>query len=300
VFNTTDAFALDVFVVDGWSTEVRGAGPCCDLAKQRPATGLRVSAVQAQYASRGQRSMSVAESPLSPQAGESLEEQLGQRLLRMPPPVIPARGRGHNSGPNIDPGAAAAAAAAEGGAGPGPASGWHAAMQEPPPPGFVSGSGDGGGGVGPGAWANRVPGGSPAPDDWEIDISQLHIDSKVAAGGSWPQWAWRRSAFWAGVESGERPLGQLAAKYSRTERRLACWVLGAGADDRVSSAAAPLPGPFLRARPRRPRAAHAAVPQAPSPTSTRAFTAARRWRSRSSKIWGTTWRSTTSSSRRCP
>lgn len=26
------------------------------------------------------------------------------------------------------------------------------------------------------------PGGSPAPDDWEIDISQLHIDSKVAAG----------------------------------------------------------------------------------------------------------------------
>lgn len=25
-------------------------------------------------------------------------------------------------------------------------------------------------------------GGSPAPDDWEIDISQLHIDAKVAAG----------------------------------------------------------------------------------------------------------------------
>ncbi len=26
-------------------------------------------------------------------------------------------------------------------------------------------------------------GGLAAPDDWEIDISQLHIDSKVCAGG---------------------------------------------------------------------------------------------------------------------
>ncbi|GBF88923.1 hypothetical protein Rsub_01422 [Raphidocelis subcapitata] len=135
VFNTTDGFALDVFVVDGWSIE----------------------------------------------AGESLEEQLGQRLLRMPPPVVPARGRGPASGPNIDP-----AAAAAGGEGPASLSGWSSALPaEPPPPGFVSGgggSGGGGGGVGPGAWANRVPGGSSAPDDWEIDISQLHIDSKVAAG----------------------------------------------------------------------------------------------------------------------
>lgn len=34
-------------------------------------------------------------------------------------------------------------------------------------------------------WNIRSPsatGDSPAPDDWEIDISQLHIDSKVAAG----------------------------------------------------------------------------------------------------------------------
>jgi hypothetical protein len=33
------------------------------------------------------------------------------------------------------------------------------------------------------SWNARSPsnagGGSPAPDDWEIDISQLHIDSKV-------------------------------------------------------------------------------------------------------------------------
>jgi hypothetical protein len=45
VFNTTDGFALDVFVVDGWSSE----------QQQQP--------------------------------GSSLEEQLGQRLLRMPPPA---------------------------------------------------------------------------------------------------------------------------------------------------------------------------------------------------------------------
>lgn len=37
-----------------------------------------------------------------------------------------------------------------------------------------------------GSWNARSPSvtgdSSPAPDDWEIDITQLHIDSKVAAG----------------------------------------------------------------------------------------------------------------------
>jgi hypothetical protein len=31
----------------------------------------------------------------------------------------------------------------------------------------------------PGAVNNWNAAGMPAPDDWEIDISQLHIDSKV-------------------------------------------------------------------------------------------------------------------------
>ncbi|KIY96202.1 Serine/threonine-protein kinase HT1 [Monoraphidium neglectum] len=145
VFNTTDGFALDVFVVDGWSAEV----------------------------------------------GESLEELLGQRLLRMPPPVLPTRSRPTNlSGPNIDT-AAAAAAAAGGASAPASASGWAGLPPDPPPAGFnsggyVSGSGSGeGGGLGVASWNVRFPSGpsgSPAPDDWEIDINQLHIDSKVAAG----------------------------------------------------------------------------------------------------------------------
>jgi serine/threonine protein kinase len=146
VFNTTDGFALDVFVVDGWNSDI----------------------------------------------GESLEEQLGQRLLRMPPPVLPTRGRATStSGPNIDPAAGGGGQQQQQQQSPTPASGsgWSGLPPEPPPAGF-QGGGDGGGAIGPGAWVNRAPGSSSAPDDWEIDISQLHIDSKVAAGARYLFCGW--------------------------------------------------------------------------------------------------------------
>ncbi|KIZ01398.1 Serine/threonine-protein kinase CTR1 [Monoraphidium neglectum] len=134
VFNTADGFALDVFVVDGWSGEV----------------------------------------------GESLEEQLGQRLLRMPPPFVPDRQRsGHLSSSGAGSGPPSGPYGAAGGWGGG------ALPSDPPPAGFHSGgglAGPSGGGLGPAAWNVSMPGGSPAPDDWEIDINQLHIDSKVAVG----------------------------------------------------------------------------------------------------------------------
>lgn len=129
VFNSTDGFALDVFVADGWSAD----------------------------------------------ANESLEEQLGQRLLCMPPPSL----QGHRPHSHAPPGHAA---------GPQPAAAWGALPEAPlsPPAGYGDGgAGAASGGLGPSAWNVRVPGGpsgSPAPDDWEIDISQLHIDAKVAAG----------------------------------------------------------------------------------------------------------------------
>eukprot|EP00878_Enallax_costatus_P020965 GHUV01022181.1.p1 GENE.GHUV01022181.1~~GHUV01022181.1.p1 ORF type:complete len:482 (+),score=159.09 GHUV01022181.1:903-2348(+) len=119
VFNTTDGFALDVFVVDGWNSDL----------------------------------------------GESLEEQLGQRLLRMPPPPqLPPRvrpGQQHLIEQQQQPAM------------------FQLPQEIPPvladpmqPPANN--------------WNIRSPSGagdsSPAPDDWEIDISQLHIDSKVAAG----------------------------------------------------------------------------------------------------------------------
>ena len=104
---------------------------------------------------------------------ESLEESLGQRLLRMPPP-------------------AAAAAAASAAAGRAPAAAGAAGMQssalaepsdfrlpeEAPPFGSDPQAP---------SWNARQQQQqgmqrSPAPDDWEIEISQLHIDSKVAAG----------------------------------------------------------------------------------------------------------------------
>ncbi|KAF6257781.1 kinase-like domain-containing protein [Scenedesmus sp. NREL 46B-D3] len=116
VFNTTDGFALDVFVVDGWSSEL----------------------------------------------GESLEEQLGQRLLRMPPPPqLPPRVR-QGQQQMIEQQQQPA---------------MFQLPQELPP---VLGDP-----MQANSWNARLPGnagGSPAPDDWEIDISQLHIDSKVAAG----------------------------------------------------------------------------------------------------------------------
>ncbi|WIA40249.1 hypothetical protein OEZ86_013627 [Tetradesmus obliquus] len=119
VFNTTDGFALDVFVVDGWSSEL----------------------------------------------GESLEEQLGQRLLRMPPPPqLPPRVR----------------------------QGQQQVIEQQQQPAMFqlpqeipSVLGDPMQPPQGNSWNARSPsntGGSPAPDDWEIDISQLHIDSKVAAG----------------------------------------------------------------------------------------------------------------------
>eukprot|EP00775_Hariotina_reticulata_P007213 gene7213-7427_t len=119
VFNTTDGFALDVFVVDGWNSEL----------------------------------------------GESLEEQLGQRLLRMPPPPqLPPRVRQGQQ---------------------------HLLEQQQQPAVFqlpqdaLPAVGDAMQQQQQGHWYGRSPsglGGSPAPDDWEIDVSQLHIDSKVAAG----------------------------------------------------------------------------------------------------------------------
>eukprot|EP00877_Chromochloris_zofingiensis_P013896 jgi/Chrzof1/8760/Cz03g23150.t1 len=110
VFNTTDAFALDVFVVDGWNNEQS--------------------------------------------VGESLEEQLGQRLLRMPPPAqVPARMR--TGGAPMEP-----------------------AVFRLPEEATPTLTADSLQDTSPGTPA----GGSPAPDDWEIDISQLHIDAKVAAG----------------------------------------------------------------------------------------------------------------------
>ncbi|KAF8063034.1 STY17 [Scenedesmus sp. PABB004] len=120
VFNTTDGFALDVFVVDGWSSEL----------------------------------------------GESLEEQLGQRLLRMPPPPqLPPRVRqGQQQVLEQQQQPAMFQLPAEA----------PPVLGEPMPPPGAAG------------WNIRSPsgaaGGSPAPDDWEIDISQLHIDAKVAAG----------------------------------------------------------------------------------------------------------------------
>ncbi|KAI8469236.1 MAG: kinase-like domain-containing protein [Monoraphidium minutum] len=163
VFNTTDSFALDVFVVDGWGGEL----------------------------------------------GESLEEQLGQRLLRMPPPFVPDRQRSGHAGPG--PGSAAAAAAAAP-AGPG---GWAGSLpSEPPPAGFAGGGG--GPGLAPAAWnvsAPGGPGGSPAPDDWEIDINQLHIDSKVAAGS----FSNLYKGFYCGQEVAVKILKELgddAAQYS--------------------------------------------------------------------------------------
>ena len=171
------------------------------------------------------------------QVGESLEEQLGQRLLRMPPPVIPPRGRATStSGPNIDP--AAAGASPSGAAG----QPWTGLPAEPPPAGFNSSggglpaSGDGGG-VGPGAWANRLPpSSSTAPDDWEIDISQLHIDSKVAAGarrgravdggGRWPAAAAAAAAVRAGAAGAQAErhscagVSALSRRSPRLPRRL--------------------------------------------------------------------------------
>ncbi|KAI8470540.1 MAG: kinase-like domain-containing protein [Monoraphidium minutum] len=161
VFNTTDAFALDVFVVDGWGGE----------------------------------------------PGESLEEQLGQRLLRMPPPVLPQRRSLHHSGPQLDP------AAADGGGGGAGAGGWAGLPVDPPPAGFQGG---GGGGDGLVTWNVRLPGGpagSPAPDDWEIDIGQLHIDSKVAAGS----FSNLYKGFYCGQEVAVKilkDLGDDAAQYS--------------------------------------------------------------------------------------
>lgn len=119
VFNTTDAFALDVFVVDGFNSEM----------------------------------------------GESLEEQLGQRLLRMPPPPqLPPRVRQgqqqlieQQQQPSV----------------------FQLPHELPPVLGDPMQQQQ------PGGWnvcSPSAPGSSPAPDDWEIDISQLHIDSKVAAG----------------------------------------------------------------------------------------------------------------------
>lgn len=121
VFNTTDGFALDVFVVDGWNNEL----------------------------------------------GESLEEQLGQRLLRMPPPPqLPPRvrqGQQHMIEQQQQP------------------SMFQLPYELPPvltdtmqqQPGAANN------------WNVCSPstaGSLQPPDDWEIDISQLHIDSKVAAG----------------------------------------------------------------------------------------------------------------------
>jgi hypothetical protein len=114
------------------------------------------------------------------QVGESLEEQLGQRLLRMPPPFVPDRQRsGHLSSSGAGSGPPSGPYGAAGGWGGG------ALPSDPPPAGFHSGgglAGPSGGGLGPAAWNVSMPGGSPAPDDWEIDINQLHIDSKVAVG----------------------------------------------------------------------------------------------------------------------
>ncbi len=98
------------------------------------------------------------------QAGESLEEQLGQRLLRMPPPAqVPARMRS-GTGSISAPGAASTAAPLE-------QLGWRL-PEEPAPLSLVAG---------PGSYPEAGQG-APGPDDWEIDISQLHIEAKVAAG----------------------------------------------------------------------------------------------------------------------
>lgn len=121
------------------------------------------------------------------QLGESLEEQLGQRLLRMPPPVVPDRHRSSQLGGSEPTATLGPIGGSPPPSGPASAPGWGRLPEEPPPVAFVSGGGyvSGGGGLGPAAWNVCGPGGpagSPAPDDWEIDISQLHIDSKVAAG----------------------------------------------------------------------------------------------------------------------
>ncbi|PNW71561.1 hypothetical protein CHLRE_16g659400v5 [Chlamydomonas reinhardtii] len=84
-----------------------------------------------------------------PQPGQNLEELLGQRLLQMPPP--PPKG-----------GAAQQQQAVA--AGPAPA----LRLPADPPPNLSM-------------LAGPRPD-SPAVDDWEIDITQLHIEAKIASG----------------------------------------------------------------------------------------------------------------------
>ncbi|GFR45868.1 hypothetical protein Agub_g7320 [Astrephomene gubernaculifera] len=81
-----------------------------------------------------------------PQPGQNLEELLGQRLLQMPPP--PPKG--------APPQQVAAACTP------------MLRLPAEPPPNLLQGAGP------------RPD--SPAVDDWEIDITQLHIEAKIASG----------------------------------------------------------------------------------------------------------------------
>ena len=173
VFNTSDGFALDVFVVDGWAGSLNSGGGGSAAVAGTAGNGNGAASGGAGAANGAAGASAGAAAAAAAAAGESLEELLGQRLLRMPPPAAQS-GRLQAAPPGEHPGVFRL-----------PEEPAPPQMVPAAPPGSDAAAGGGGGGGSPRyppAAAATSAAGSAPPDDWEIDVSQLQIDAKVAAG----------------------------------------------------------------------------------------------------------------------